>query len=124
MLETLHQNFRFERIVWEVIGQPAVTGNPSSPGASPALAKVLRSAGSLALGQPLVVTVEPDGDIYIARTSALPDLYGTGDSVDAAKDSLGREIESLWNDLNEDEEFTEEWRDIRARLAQIIGDAK
>jgi predicted RNase H-like HicB family nuclease len=110
---------------WEVTGMsPATVPVPSTFEPSPALAKALRYAGQIELRHPLVVTIESDDDAYIARCSDVPQLFGLGESVDEAKNALGREIESLWHDLNEDDELTDEWRATRDRLSKIIGDAK
>lgn len=70
---------------------------------------------------PLAVIVEPDDKIFIARTPDLP-LYAVGDDQIEAVDSLKREIESLYNDLMEDDEFTEEWLGVKKFLRKIVKD--
>jgi hypothetical protein len=118
------QSFSAESLLWHGTASPGLIG-PTSGESSPPLAKVLKQAGALDLEHPLVITIEPDGDAYIARSSFLPQLFGLGDSVDLAGTALGREIESLWKDLNEDDNFTDDWLEVRARLKTIIvGDAK
>lgn len=60
------------------------------------------------LTAPLDVVVEPDDNGFIARTVDLP-LFGFGDDVVEALSVLKEEIESLYNDLMEDDKFTDEW---------------
>lgn len=67
------------------------------------------------LRRPLTAIVEPDGDGYISRTPDLP-LYGFGDDPINAIDALNREIVSLYNDLQQDDNFTEDWLRIKAFL--------
>ena len=73
------------------------------------------------LREGLDAVVEPDGDGYIARTVDLP-LYGNGDDVIDAVDMLKREIVSLYDDLMEDDNFTDEWLKIKAFLKDLIRD--
>ncbi|GJQ57485.1 MAG: hypothetical protein D8M57_18140 [Candidatus Scalindua sp. AMX11] len=70
---------------------------------------------------PLDAIVEPDDDGYIARTTDLP-LYSFGDDIVEAVDSLKHEIESLYNDLMENDEFTEDWLRIKSFLKERITD--
>lgn len=65
------------------------------------------------LKKPLSAIVEPDGDSYIARTPDLP-LYGSGDDSISAIEALNREIASLYEDLLQDDNYTEEWLRIKA----------
>jgi hypothetical protein len=65
------------------------------------------------------VIVEPDADGYIARSVDFP-LYGYGDSIPDAVMSLRREIESLHFDLNEGNNFTDEWLATKAHLNAIV----
>ena len=74
---------------------------------------------SKSLKEPLDAVVEPDADGFIARTVDLP-LYGSGDDVVEAIDALKCEIESLYNDLMEDDEFNEEWLRIKKFLEERI----
>jgi predicted RNase H-like HicB family nuclease len=65
--------------------------------------------------------IEPDESGFIARLTDLP-LYGYGEDPKEAIDMLKREIESLYEDLMEDDEFSEEWLRIKKFLAEkIIG---
>jgi len=67
---------------------------------------------SRGLKKPLDAVVEPDGDGFIARTTDIP-LYGFGDDPIEAVNTLKYEIESLFDELNEDDAFAEEWLNVR-----------
>jgi hypothetical protein len=71
------------------------------------------------LKNPLDAVVEPDDDGYIARTTDLP-LYGYGDDPIEAVDALKCEIESLYNDLMQDDMLTNEWIRIKKLLRDTI----
>jgi hypothetical protein len=70
------------------------------------------------LKKPLDAVVEPDGEGFIARTTDIP-LYGFGDDPIEAVNMLKYEIESLFEELNEDDAFAEEW--LKIRHDQIVG---
>jgi predicted RNase H-like HicB family nuclease len=71
---------------------------------------------------PLDAVLEPDENGYIARTAEIP-LYGAGDTPEKAVDMLKREIESLYDDLQENDQFTEEWLRIKKFLLECIADS-
>lgn len=71
------------------------------------------------LKAPLDVIVEPDADGFIARTIDLP-LYGCGNDPTESVEMLKREIESLYTDLMEDDNFSDEWLRIKSFLAERI----
>ncbi len=71
------------------------------------------------LNQNIEVVIEPDDDGFIARNTD-PPLYGFGDSPEEALDALKYEIESLYHDLNQDDNFTSDWFKIRRLLGKII----
>jgi len=73
----------------------------------------------IALRSPIDVFVEPDGGSFLARTSELP-LYGMGDSPVEAINMLKREIESLYFDLGEDDNHTDNWMKVKAYLQSKI----
>ena len=73
------------------------------------------------LKKPLDAVVEPDGDGFIARTTDIP-LYGFGDDPIEATEALKSEIESLWNELAEDNLFAEEWLRIKRFLKERVED--
>ena len=68
---------------------------------------------------PLDAIVEPDDQMFIARSVDLP-LYGTGDDPLEALNNLKMEIESLYDDLNQDDEYTPDWLRIKAFLNQAV----
>jgi hypothetical protein len=63
--------------------------------------------------------VEVDDDGFIARTHDLP-LYGYGEEPFEAINNLKYEIESLYNDLMEDDNFTEDLLKIKSFLKGIV----
>ncbi|MGR3178919.1 MAG: hypothetical protein ACUZ8E_12775 [Candidatus Anammoxibacter sp.] len=63
----------------------------------------------------LDVVIEPDSEGFIARTPAMP-LYGYGEDPIEAINSLKYEIETLYDDLTEDDEFTDDWLRIKEYL--------
>jgi len=71
------------------------------------------------LDQPLDVIVERDGDGYLARNPDLP-LYGYGDDRLEAIEMLRREIESLDEELTQDDNYTQDWLELRNFLSQRI----
>lgn len=71
------------------------------------------------LKTPLDIIVEPDDGGFIAKTSDLP-LYGYGDDREEAIANLKIEIESLYDDLMEDDQFSEEWVRIKSFLEERI----
>ena len=71
------------------------------------------------LRTPLDAIVEQDDDGFIARITDVP-LYGYGDDPVEAIDALKCEIESLCDDLMEDDDFTEEWLTIKDFLKKQI----
>ena len=71
------------------------------------------------LSRPLDIVVEPDDDGFIARSFDL-DRYGFGyDSIEAVE-NLKLEIEDLYDDLMEDDNFTEEWLIVKKFLASVV----
>ncbi len=75
------------------------------------------------LSGPLWIVVEPDDEGFIARCADLP-LYGYGDDVIEAVGNLKFEIESLYDDLMEDDNFTEDWLRIKSFLKSKVVDRK
>jgi hypothetical protein len=68
---------------------------------------------------PIDAVLERDGEGYIARTLEMP-LYGSGEDAWQAIDALKWEIESLYDDLMEDDNFADEWLKIKEFLRQRI----
>ena len=73
------------------------------------------------LKAPLEVVVERDGEAFLARTLEIP-LYGQGGDVIEAVNVLKYEIESLYDDLMEDDNFSDEWLRIKEYLKTRISD--
>ncbi|MFH0958648.1 MAG: hypothetical protein V1897_08095 [Pseudomonadota bacterium] len=70
---------------------------------------------------PIDAILEREGEGFVARTIELP-LYGYGlDPMDAI-DMLKDEIESLYDDLMEDDEFTDDWIKAKKCLRSRISD--
>lgn len=74
---------------------------------------------SLRLLRPLNAVIETDGGGFIARTTDLP-LYGYDDNPYKAIQNLKHEIEELYYELNEDDNFSEEWLNYKEFLNTII----
>lgn len=73
----------------------------------------------LQLTVPLNVIMEQDNNGVIARTVDLP-LFGFGEDALEAINALKDEIESLYNDLMEDDKFSEEWLRYKKFLKEIV----
>lgn len=73
------------------------------------------------LKAPIEAVVERDGELFIARSVEIP-LYGQGEDVVEAVDALKYELESLYDDLMEDDDFTDEWLRIKEFLKTRIAD--
>ena len=71
------------------------------------------------LRTPLDIIVETDGEEFIARAIDLP-LYGHGQDPVESIQMLKREIESLYDDLINDEDLTEDWRRIKSFLLKRV----
>ncbi|HQU73709.1 MAG: hypothetical protein KDI06_19320 [Calditrichaeota bacterium] len=71
------------------------------------------------LARPLEVLVEYDGEGYLARTIDLP-LHGYGDDPIEAIEMLREEIETVYSELMEDDEFSDEWLNYKKLLNEII----
>jgi hypothetical protein len=65
------------------------------------------------------VILEQDEEGFIARPVDLP-LYGYGEAPNDAIEMLGREIESVYEDLMEDENFSDKWLRVKRFLSEII----
>ncbi len=68
---------------------------------------------------PLDVIIEVDGSGYIARSVDLV-LYGYAEDPIEALNILKKEIESLYDDLTGDDQFTADWLQIKAFLLTVI----
>lgn len=79
----------------------------------------IRSLHTKRLLAPLSAIVERDDGGYIAQTIDLP-LYGAGATPVEAVDALRWEIESLYEDLMEDNQFSDDWLKRKKLLSAII----
>ena len=70
---------------------------------------------------PIDAILERDGEGFIARTIELP-LYGYGSDPIDAIDMLKNEIESLYDDLMADDDFTADWLKNKNYLRSRISD--
>jgi hypothetical protein len=71
---------------------------------------------------PIDAILERDGEGFVARTIELP-LYGYGlDPIDAIN-MLKDEIESLYNDLMEDDDYTDDWPKVKEYLRSRVSDS-
>lgn len=70
---------------------------------------------------PIDAILERDGEGFIARTIELP-LYGYGSDPIDAIEMLKNEIESLYDDLMEDDDFTADWLKNKNYLRSRISD--
>ncbi|MBF0550642.1 MAG: hypothetical protein HQK60_08905 [Deltaproteobacteria bacterium] len=93
------------------VGAPGLPAVSVSPKDSPCLSLWivrLQRLVTMRLTGPFDVILEPDGDGFIARPVDLP-LYGSGDDAIEALEMLKRSIESVHNELMEDDNFSPEW---------------
>ncbi|MDO9530148.1 MAG: hypothetical protein Q7J27_13465 [Syntrophales bacterium] len=72
------------------------------------------------LSMSIDVIIDPDDNGFLAQAPDLPSVYGYGENRLQSIEMLKREIESLYEDLLEDDNFTEEWLKIRNFLAERI----
>lgn len=71
------------------------------------------------LKESIEAILEPDDEGYIVRTIDLP-LYSYGDDPIEAIQNLKYEIESVYDDLMEDNNFSVEWLRYKNYLSKII----
>lgn len=83
----------------------------------------LQMLKTMELVSPLDVIIEKDEEGYIARNPELP-LYGYGTDVIAALEALKADIESLYNDLMEDDNFSESWLRYKIFLKERVATAR
>lgn len=70
---------------------------------------------------PISAILEQDDDGFIVATNDLP-LYGYGETQNEAINNLKWEIQSLYEDLIEDDNFTEEWLRYKKLILERIAD--
>lgn len=74
------------------------------------------------LRNPLDLIIEEDEEGFIARAVDFP-LFGYGDDRIEAIDALKFEIESLYFELMEDDNFSEEWLSVKSFLKDSVIDS-
>lgn len=74
------------------------------------------------LRNPLDLIIEEDDEGFIARAVDFP-LFGYGDDRIEAIDALKFEIESLYFELMEDDNFSEEWLSVKSFLKDSVIDS-
>ncbi|MEA2061731.1 MAG: hypothetical protein U9P10_14770 [Thermodesulfobacteriota bacterium] len=74
------------------------------------------------LSNPLDVIIEEDDGGFIAGAVDFP-LFGYGDDRIKAIDALKFEIESLYFELMEDDNFSEEWLSVKSFLKDSVIDS-
>ncbi|WP_029897922.1 type II toxin-antitoxin system HicB family antitoxin [Desulfohalovibrio reitneri] len=81
---------------------------------------LLREVSGHALNSPLAVIVEHDEDEYFVTSGQVPRIYGCGNTLQEALSMFGDEAWSLWEDLNEDNNWTQEMLDLRKNLRGLF----
>ncbi len=81
---------------------------------------IIDSLPNKKLATPFNIIIEPDGTGFIVFIPEIPSLYGCGDTRTEAIEMLKREIESLYDDLIGDDNFTDEWNAIKLVLLSKI----
>jgi tetratricopeptide (TPR) repeat protein len=74
----------------------------------------------LQLKWPIHLIVTKDDDEFFAECQEISILYGTGKTEMAAASMLCREINSLYEDLLEDDNFSQEYLDIKKQLIDLV----
>lgn len=72
------------------------------------------------LRKPIACMVEPDDDEWLAQVPDIPQVFGLGKTTTLAVQALMDEIESLYDDLLESDDFTPDWLALRSYLKGII----
>ena len=74
---------------------------------------------NFSLSVPLRIIIKPDEGGWLAETLDIP-LYAYGDSYSTALHNIKKEIESLYIDLMEDNNYSDMWLEIKSLLSQIM----
>ena len=75
---------------------------------------------TLNLQNPLDVIIEPDSEGYFCKCVDVPQVYGHSDTPLEAIDMLKRELESLYLDLMEDDNWTDEFLKLKNFLKLVV----
>lgn len=74
---------------------------------------------SLRLNKPLSISIEFDVEHYLTKSVDFP-IYAIGDDVDDAISNLKTELEDLYYELIEDDDFSDEWLRYKKLLKELI----
>jgi len=80
----------------------------------------LRRLESLTLLSSLDIVVEPDSDGFFCKCIDIPQVYGHGDTPLEAIDMLKRETESLYYDLMEDDNWSDDFLKLKVFLKSVV----
>jgi hypothetical protein len=98
---------------------PILISINSSSTESEKLFTQISSLVNLSLKKDIGITLEPDSDGYIARSEDFP-LFGYGDFPFEAIENIKHDIESLYYDLQADDNLTQEWQRYKDLFSEII----
>ncbi len=73
------------------------------------------------LSRPLDILVEYDEDYFLARATDFPIHAGGSDPIEAVE-NIKQEIEDLYNELLEDDNFSAEWLNYKSFLMEIVSE--
>ncbi len=88
------------------------------------LKSLVVKVGKLYFNTPIKITTEPDEEAFIAKTPDFPTLYGFGDTEGEAVDMLLEDIENLYFELQEDDNFYPDFLAMKERFTQIVESAE
>jgi hypothetical protein len=71
------------------------------------------------LKETIYVKIEEDKNNYIASLDIMP-IFGYGKTPKATIDSIKRQLESCYKELNESNEFSDDWLNFKRYLQKII----
>lgn len=76
--------------------------------------------GNFCLSRPLSVVVRYEDGEYIANAVDISEVYGSGETSISAVAMLKDEILSLYEDLNEDDNFADNWQSVKQLLKGLF----
>ena len=71
------------------------------------------------LANPLEISVEPDENMYLAKSLDFP-LYANGETIEKASKNLSMAIEELYLELRDGTDFSDEWLNYKNMLNKAI----
>lgn len=71
------------------------------------------------LSVPLRIIVKPNGSGWLVEMLDVP-LYAYGETCSMAIHNIKKEIESLYSDLMEDDNYSDMWLEIKSLLSKIM----